>query len=145
MADANFGEIGSGIGGVAGGIGDLFAAGGYGDAAAAAEKDAELTRRMTAIQEVQEQRKDYMLMGGTESDVAGAGFAMSGSGLDILRSSAQQASLSKDLIATQGEINATTFDAQAAAYNAQANASTAGGVGGIISGALDIGVGLALL
>src|SRR5467141_1235979 len=83
---------------------DLFAAEGYrakakGDeferenyqlAATYADQNEQYTEWATKIKGAQADRELYKSMGQTSADVAGAGFAASGSALDILRESASQ-------------------------------------------------------
>src|SRR5580704_5671282 len=92
-----FSTAGSGISDIFGGFaaqsrakGDLLEQQNYLLAAQYAEKEAEYTKVSTAIQEQQESREISKALGQTQADVAGAGFAESGSALDILRESAQQ-------------------------------------------------------
>jgi hypothetical protein len=95
----------------------------YSDAAALARQNAQFTATSTAIQEAQAQREVYMNTGRTESEVAGAGFAMSGSGLDVLRSSAAQGSLQKAVLGQQGLITEAGYNEQATAYTSMASAA----------------------
>lgn len=95
----------------------------YGQSSALATENEQYTERSTAIQEMQQQRKNYLALGGTEAAVAGSGFAMSGSGLDILRSSAEQAALSKAVIQQQGYITEAGYQEQASAYKQMQSAS----------------------
>lgn len=164
------GSISSGVGGVLGDFGgaasDLIAAGGYsqeadtyreaaktiGQAVGLEKQNEAITKASTGIQEVQQQRELYQSMS-TSTAVAGAGgIATSGSVSDVLRSSAQQGALTKQLIGAQGEINvnaeaiaATGFKAQQQAYigqadaaDAQAQAAQAGGASDILGGIIGI-------
>jgi hypothetical protein len=84
-----------------GGVSDLFAASGdkakqqydyaeasnYELAAGLADQNEKFTETSTAIKEAQQQRELTMNLGGQQADTAGAGFAASGSSLDILRDS----------------------------------------------------------
>lgn len=116
-------------------------------AATLAEQNAQLTAESTKIQELQESRTVAQSLGTTQADVAGAGFTMSGSALDIMKASAQQGSLAKSLINMQGAITENSYAAQAGAYSGAAKAaneaSTAGTIGAIgsIGGALVSGTG----
>jgi hypothetical protein len=62
-------------------------------------------------------------LGQTRADVAGAGFAESGSALDILRESASQGALTKSVMATQGLITEAGYQEQADSYRTMATAA----------------------
>src|SRR4051812_29801498 len=97
---------------IGGAVSDLFAADAYkakakGDefekqnyqlAATYADQNAQYTEWSTAIKLTQAQRELSKSMGQTSADVAGAGFAASGSALDILRESATQGALQQSVI-----------------------------------------------
>ncbi len=143
MADfaAGFGDIGGAVSDLFGAEGSKQAAGAYDKAAQIALGNEALTRRSTAIQEQQQDIQTYKIIGSENTEVAGAGFQQSGTAGDLLRSSAQQAALSKQLINTQGEITAQGYEQQAQAYEGQAAASktqakgqTAGGLLSAVSG-----------
>lgn len=96
--------------------GDLVEAQNYDLAADLAKQSAEFTRQSTAIKETQAQRQLYLGLGKTGSDVASAGFSMSGSALDLMRDSAAQGGLTKAVIGQQGLITEAGFNEQAQAY-----------------------------
>lgn len=123
--------------GIFSGIGAFAAASGYSDAAEYAHQSAKLTHTSTIIQEAQKQREIYGVLGGQRSDIAASGLMASGSALDIIRSSAQQASLSKQLIAHQGLITELGFKAQQKTYEAQATAAEMQGYGDIVGGVIN--------
>lgn len=137
-------DIGSGIGSIFGGVGSLFESGGYSAAAKIAKQNAQIVKLSTGIQETQTARQALQVIGGQQSAVASAGFSESGSALDLLKSSAQQASLQKGLVAYQGLINQNAWLEKAAADEGMANATAAGGIGGILGGAFNIAVGAGL-
>jgi hypothetical protein len=125
-----------------GGISDLFAASAdrskaQGDRIEAANYDlaskyalqeAEFTKESTAIQGMQAERQMYSSMSQTRADVAGGGFAASGSGLDILAQSASQGALQQAVIQRQGLITEAGFQEQAQSYqNMEAAANLAAG------------------
>jgi hydroxyethylthiazole kinase-like sugar kinase family protein len=128
------GQIGSEIGGA---VSDLFT--GFGDiykmkgleaeqqqyeiAAQEASQQAHYTLVSGAIQQAQSNRELYLSTGRTTSEVAGAGFAASGSALDILRSSASQGALKSAAIGQQTQIQAQSLEEQAQSYEAMANAT----------------------
>jgi hypothetical protein len=73
--------------------GDIFEAQNYDRAAQFADQEAFFTKESTAIQSMQSERQMYSSMSQTKADIAGGGFAASGSGLDILAQSASQGAL----------------------------------------------------
>ena len=133
MADpyqALFGGLASSAGNIGGGISDLFAAQGdlakakgdifeaqnYDLAAKYADQEAFFTKESTAIQSMQSERQTYQSMSQTRADIAGGGFAASGSGLDILAQSAGQGTLQKAVLERQGLITEAGFEEQAQSY-----------------------------
>lgn len=137
-------DVGTGIGDLGSAVSDLFGAAGsseaasaYGTAANIALSNEALTKRSTAIQAQQSDIQTFKALGTETADVSGAGFTQGGSAGDLLRSSAQQAALSKQLIVNQGNITAQGFEQQAAAYKGQekaANTQSEGqGIGGLLS------------
>lgn len=132
---------------IAGGIGDIFAASGdqtkaqalelkaqgdilegqnYGLAAQFAEQNAQFTAESTAIKQAQIERQTTMSLGETTADVAGAGFATSGTALDLLRDSASQGAITKAVAGQQGLITQAGYQEQAQSYqNMQAAANLA--------------------
>lgn len=130
--------FGSGtIGSIGGAVSDLFASEGYKskakglqfeksnylEAAGMADKNAEFTELSTGIKIAQLDRSIYKSLGQTTADVAGAGFATSGSALDILADSAQQGALTKSVTQQQGIIDADNFRVQAKSYRNMAEAA----------------------
>jgi len=122
---------------IGGAVSDLFAASGYrakaaGDvfeqqnyqlAATYADQEAQYTEWSTAIKQQQEDRTLYNSLGQTRADVAGAGFAESGSALDILRSSAQQGAQARAVTGEQGLITEAGYEEQAQSYRNMAQAA----------------------
>jgi hypothetical protein len=84
--------------------GDLAEAANYDLAAKYADQEAQFTKESTAIQSMQSERATYQSMSQTKADIGGGGFAASGSGLDILASSASQGALQQSVIQQQGLI-----------------------------------------
>lgn len=120
--------------GIMGGIGAFEAAGAYEDAAEFAGQSADLTKTSTQIQLVQKDRELFNVLGGQKSDIASSGFLETAGVLDIIRDSAQQGSLSKQLVAHQGLITELGFRAQQSSYEAQATAAEMQGYGSIGEG-----------
>lgn len=138
ISAAGFSDLGGAVSSLFGAVGSFASAKGYKAAAGYAAQNAEIAAQSTAIQETQAQRKIYQTIGGQKADVAGAGLAASGSALDVMRDSAQQGSLTKQLIQNQGAINIAGYQEEAANYNAMASASKASGTGGILGGLLKV-------
>ena len=142
-----------------GGVSDLFASFGYqakarGEAfeqanylaaAKLADFNAQWTATSTAIKTMQQDRETYKSLGETTADVAGAGFAESGSALDILRDSASQGALAKAVLQEQGQITEAGYKEQAQSYQNMAaaaqvaiNADKTAAVGAEVTGAIKI-------
>lgn len=133
------GGIGGAVGDIFAGFGALESADAYGTAAELSDKNADITKRSTAIQEQQAQQAIFKTIGAEDAATSGAGFvAGSGSGGDLLRASTAQAGLTRQLVESQGEITEQGYRQQAAAYrgqeaaaNMQAGGDFAGGILGI--------------
>jgi hypothetical protein len=127
----------AGVGSIAGGVSDLFAAMGYkakaaGDAfeqknyqvaATLADQNEQFTEWSTAIKQSQEDRELSKSLGTTRADLAGAGLAESGSGLDILRESASQGAQARAVTGEQGLITEASYKEQATSYRNMAAAA----------------------
>lgn len=143
---------------------DKLTAGGYTQAAASYQQATDLTNEAADvadasqnIQEMQNERNIFKTLGGQQSDIAGAGLQNSGSALDIMRDSASQAGLSRQLLGTQGAINQLgyqkeaasyqglkgTAEASAAAANASASTKKKSGILGAIGGAIGLATKIA--
>lgn len=106
---------------------DFAEAGNYGLASDLATQNDEFTKTSTAIKEAQQQREATGALGGVQADVAGAGFAESGSALDILRDSASQAALTHAVVGQQGLITEAGYQEQAQSYTTMQQAATQAG------------------
>lgn len=95
----------------------------YGLAAQYARQNVEFTKQSTAIKLAQEGRSIIKTMGGQQAEVASSGFASSGSALDILRDSAAQGALTKNVMSQQGLITEAGFEEQAKSYDLMQQAS----------------------
>lgn len=95
----------------------------YKDASRMSLQNAEFAKENTQIQSAQETRQIFQGLGKTEATIAGAGFDDSGSGLDLLRSGAEQGALEKALIERQGQITEAGYETQAKAYSNMAAAA----------------------
>jgi len=91
-------------------------AGNYDAAAGFADENAEFTRVSTAIKQYQLDRNISQTIGGQAADVAGAGFAASGSALDLMRDSAREGELAKAVGAQQGLITEEGYKVQGQTY-----------------------------
>lgn len=121
----------------AGAVGDLFAAEGHrskaeGDrieaenydlASSLALKNAQFTETSTAIKEGQIDRQNFKMIGGQQADIAGAGFAASGSAIDLMRESASQGALTKAVAGQQGLITEESYKEQSTSYQNMAKAA----------------------
>jgi hypothetical protein len=108
--------------------GDLLEAQNYDLASKYALQEAAYTKESTAIQGMQAERQMYSSMSQTSADIAGGGFAASGSGLDILAQSASQGALQQAVIQRQGLITEQGYEEQAQSYqNMEAAANLAAG------------------
>ncbi len=122
---------------LSGAVGDLFAAQGhkikaegnrveaenYDLASQFSLQNVEFTKTSTAIKTSQLERENIKMLGGISADVAGAGFAASGSALDILRESAAQGALTKSVGEFQGLITEAGYEQQAKSYQNMAKAA----------------------
>jgi hypothetical protein len=129
-----FTDIGGGVSDIFAGFGDQAKAQGdfaeateYSEAATLAGQNEAYTKTSTAIKEAQQSRELTMTLGGQKADVAGAGFAESGSALDLLRDSASQGALTHAVLGQQGLITEAGYQEQQESYNQMSAAATAAG------------------
>ncbi len=149
---AGVSDIFAGFGAQSKAKGDLLEQQNYQLAAKYALQEAQFTKMSTAIQEQQLTRQVTKALGETTADVAGAGFAESGSALDILRESASQGALQKAVTAEQGLITEAGYKEQAQSYTNMAaaageaaSAEKMAGIGDFITGGIKIATGMAAL
>lgn len=95
----------------------------YDRSAGFADQSARFTEISTGIKEMQLDRDLYKSLGGITADVAGAGFAASGSALDILADSARQGALTRAVATEQGLITEEGYKVQAENYRAMGQAA----------------------
>lgn len=88
-------------------------AGNYDRSAGFSDANARFTETSTGIKLMQQDRELYKALGGIQADVGGAGFASSGSALDILRDSASQAALTRAVTTEQGLITEEGYKVEA--------------------------------
>lgn len=98
-------------------------AGNYDRSAAFSLQNARFTEISTEIKEHQLDRELYKARGGISADVAGAGFAQSGSALDIMADSASQGALMRGVATEQGLITEQGYKVEAENYRSMAEAS----------------------
>jgi hypothetical protein len=103
--------------------GDRIQATNYDLASTLATQNEKFTETSTAIKQAQNDRQIYQAVGGQQADVAGAGFASSGSALDLLRDSASQGALTKAVAGQQGLITEAGYTEQAESYTNLAGAA----------------------
>jgi hypothetical protein len=105
--------------------GDLAEASNYDLAGQLARQNEAYTEQSTRVQQSQLDRQITQTIGGQQASVAGAGFASSGSALDIMRDSATQGALAKGVLAQQGVISEAGYEEQAKSYDTMAAAGRA--------------------
>lgn len=103
--------------------GDVFEQKNYDLAGDLADQNAKFTETSTAIKLVQGDRQLYQTLGGQAADVAGAGFAASGSALDLMRDSASQGALTHAVAAEQGQITEAGYQEQATSFRNMSGAA----------------------
>ena len=123
FASGAVGDIFAGFGHSAKAKGLAFERENYLKAAQYADKNAQYTEMSTRIKEAQSDRELSKSLGETQADVAGAGFAESGSALDILRDSASQGALAHAVLQEQGLITEEGYKVQAESYRNMAKAA----------------------
>lgn len=135
---STFDFAGNAVSDIFGAVGDFQNAKGLKKAAQYADLSAQIAQQSAQIKSVQAGRQLYKFMGGQVSDIASAGLKLSGSALDVMRDSATQGALSKQLIANQGAIDVMGYKAEAASYASQASAAKSSGIGKAIGAGLSI-------
>lgn len=103
--------------------GDLAEATEYDLAGGLAKQNIAFTQQSQAVKQMQLNRQIESSLGGTSADVAGAGLAASGSALSILRDSASQGALTKQVLGQQGLITEAGFQEQADSYKVMSDAA----------------------
>lgn len=96
--------------------GDVLEGQNYDLASTLAQQNEKFAETSTSIKLQQIDRQNTQVIGGQRADVAGAGFAASGSALDLLRDSAQQGALTKAVAGEQGMITEAGYAEQAQSY-----------------------------
>lgn len=86
-------------------------------------RNEQFAKTSTELKQYQTQRSIYSTLGQQQADVASSGFAASGSALDIMRDSAAQGALTKEVVGQQGLIEEAGYREQAQSYQLMASAS----------------------
>src|SRR5258708_29420594 len=133
------GDTGGAVTALFGASGSRAAAGSYDEAERIARENAAIARQATRIKSMQIGRETFKVLGEQQAQVAGAGFAASGSALDILRSSASQGAMTKAISEEQGAITANAYEEQAAQFAGMAKAARTSATGQGIGGLLQAG------
>lgn len=102
--------------------GDLAEAENLDLAAELAERNRLYTEASTRIQQFQSDRQVTQALGRQGADVAGAGFANSGSALDLMRDSASQGALAHGVLGMQGQIVEDAYEEQRKSYETMSTA-----------------------
>ena len=159
LGSSTFTDVGGGVSDLFGAYADQYKAKGaeaessnYRLAASFADQNVVFTQWSTAIKEAQQTRDVTKSLGETAADTAGAGFAESGSSLDILRDSASQGALTKAVLGEQGLITEAGYKEQAQSYRTMADAADmaakadqTAALGSEITGGFKIAAGIATL
>lgn len=134
LSNSTFSDAGAAVSDIFAGFGDQSKAQGdyaerdnYNLASQYASNESTYTQWSTNIKQAQETRDITKSLGQTTADVAGAGFASSGSALDLLRDSASQGALAKATLGQQGLITEAGYQEQATSYANMANAAQMAG------------------
>lgn len=153
------GDFSAGLSNLGGAVSDIFGSQGaaasaksYSEAQFIAQQNAQIAQNVTNTQELQLKRNLYQTLGTQRAQVGGAGFAESGSALDILRASKEQGAITQATTAEQGAITSNSYNEQAGLFGGMSAAaqatSTAGQIGGVLQlagGAVNIANGVNLL
>lgn len=126
-----------------GGFGAQASAKSLRQAAGIMGENVDLARENTAVQTRQAERKGQQAIGGQQADVAAAGFSSSGSALDLLRSSTEEAAMTAALTHLQGEIDVNSYKAQQTSFLGQADAADQEAKGSFIGSAFNLVAGIA--
>lgn len=103
--------------------GDIAEGKSYDLAATLAGENEQFTEQSTAIKEMQAQREANLQIGGERAAIAASGFEASGSALDILRDSASQAALQRQVLGQQGLITEAGYKEQQQSYETMSAAA----------------------
>jgi hypothetical protein len=103
--------------------GNLAEASNYDLAGNLAEQNKQFTVASTAIKQAQLDRSITQTVGGISAAAAGSGLKTSGSALDVLRDSAEQGALTKQVAGAQGLITEAGYEEQRQSYTTMASSA----------------------
>lgn len=112
-------DFGTAFGDLTASKGSKEAAKSFGEAASLEDENAQIAKASGAIEQAQMGRAVYQNMSQATAAMGGNGLKLTGSGQDILRSSAQQGALAGAKIGAQTQVQVTGYEAQAGAYRSQ--------------------------
>jgi hypothetical protein len=142
---SDFGNIGSVFGDLGGAVSSLFGAKAakaqgksYNEASTIALENVGITRSATALKELTEGLDITRARGAQRAQIGGAGFAESGTALDLLAASATRGALTKAMTEEQGAITANSYAEQAGLYKGLADSANASATGQTIGGILSL-------
>lgn len=135
-------SIGSGIGDLFQSSGQKASAGDLNQAGAYEESNARIAASSTDIQTAAIHRDLLKTIGGQQSDIATAGFQMSGTALDLAQDTARQGALAEASATAQGAIEVASYRARANSYYAQAREAQRQSKSSAFGGILQIGLGI---
>jgi len=140
LAGSALGAIGGLIGGIGKKKANNAAAKAATENALLAEQGEKLTRAGTALDLTRMTRAGFRTQGSISAAAGASGLKTSGSALDVLRDSASNIALDKQLRGMQGELDAQGYKAKANDYRAQAAGLKAQKpiIGSVLSGAASI-------
>lgn len=130
LSDKTFSSAGGAVNDIFAGFGaqtkakgDRLEAENYTAGAKQADLNSEFTKQSTEIGTAAADRSIFKAVGGQASDIAGSGFANSGTALDLLRDSAAQGSLTKSVLEFQGAVTEEGYQQQAQSLRTMAEAA----------------------
>lgn len=132
-----FSDFGTAASELFGAKGATASAGSYDEAAAIARQNAAIARQATDIKLQQETRTIFKTLGTQKAQIGGAGFAASGSALDLLADSATQGAFTKAITTEQGAITENSYAEQAGLYSGMAKAARSSGTAQTVGGLLN--------
>lgn len=132
-------DAGGAVSSLFGARGARASASSYDEARRVAEENALFAKSATTIRDLQIQRSVFKTLGTQQAQVGGAGFAASGSALDILRDSASQGAHARAINEEQGAITANSYTEQAGLFSGMSDAAKASAKGQGIAGLIQAG------
>ena len=115
-------------------LGSKASAKAYAQAAQLAEENMQLSEEGTRIQQTLEQRQAAQVTGSQKAEYAGAGLALSGTALSIIRGSRQQSAITVAQTGVQGASNALSYYEQEQAYLQQEKQAKSAGMASLFGG-----------